>query len=276
MINKSILDIIKKGDIMEKVLITGARSGIGAAVIDKLKDDDYYIYLTVHTEAQLDIVKEKYKDYSNIECFKLDITNSEDLKKLEKLDIDILINNAATNEGGSVLEMPMNKVRTNFEVNLFSFFEVVQIVARKMLQKNNGKIILMASLAGLMPFKFTGAYAATKVGIIKIADTMRKELKLINSNVKIILVEPGMYYTGFNQVMFTNKYDWMEKESYFKEELEMIRKQEKLLTTILEKKRLCSIVRKIVRAVKCSDPKFIYRAPLSQVILTKIYSLIWE
>jgi short-subunit dehydrogenase len=195
---------------------------------------------------------------------------------LQRLDIDILICNAAIGESGSMLEIPMDKVRNNFEVNVFSTFRVVQIIASKMLSKNTGKIILMSSLYGIMPIKFLGPYSASKASVIKMADAMRKELKVINSDLKVILVEPGMYHTGFNQVMLNNKYEWMEKESIFKEELETIRKQESLLTAIMEKKRLNSIVRKIVCAVKSKYPCFIYRAPLSQVILIKMYSLFFE
>ena len=70
---------------MQKILITGARSGIMSKVIDRIKRD-YYVYLTVHTESELQRVKEKYQNYPNIECFKLDVTNENDVKKILKLD----------------------------------------------------------------------------------------------------------------------------------------------------------------------------------------------
>jgi len=72
----------KIGDNMKKILFTGARSGIINKVIDTIIND-YIIYLTVENDAQLKCVNEKYKNYSNVKCFKLDITSSEDRNKIK-------------------------------------------------------------------------------------------------------------------------------------------------------------------------------------------------
>ena len=152
---------------MKKILFTGARSGIANAVIDEIINKKYYIYVTVHTEKQLQIISKKYEDYRNVECFKLDITNADDRRKLEELDIDILVNNAAVGYGGSIAEIPMSKVRKNFEVNVFSYFEVEQIILKNMIKRNSGKIINIASIAGIIPMCFLGSYCATKASIIK-------------------------------------------------------------------------------------------------------------
>lgn len=267
---------INNGDVMKKILITGSRSGIANSVIENIKDKNYYIYLTVHTEKQLEMVKEKYKNYNNIECFKLDVTNSSDKEKIKGLDIDILFNNAAIGIGGSILELPIDKLRYNFEVNVFSSFEIVQIVLRKMINKNKGKIIIMSSLAGIMPISFLGSYCATKASINKLTTVLRNELKLLNKNIDICLIEPGMYHTGFNQVMLDNKYDWMNKDTYFKKELELIRSKENLLFNIFEYQNVKTITKKIVNCIEKENPKFIYRAPLNQVVMTKLYSLFFE
>ena len=121
---------------MKKVLFTGARSGIAHSVIEKLKDKDYYIYVTVHTNNELKSVKEKYKDNKNIECFKLDVTDISDKEKLKELDIDILVSNAAISYGGSIAEIDINKLRKNYEINVFHYFEIIQIVLKKMIKKN--------------------------------------------------------------------------------------------------------------------------------------------
>ena len=258
---------------MKSILITGARSGIIAPVIKKLLNKNYKLYLTVHTNKELEKIKEKYNKYKNVECFKLDVLNKEDKNKLKTLDIDILISNAAISYGGSISELPIEKLRENFEVNVFSNFEIVQIVLKNMIKKDKGKIIMISSLSGLVPLKFIGGYSATKASIIKLTETLKSEIKLISKNIKIVLVEPGMYHTGFNQYMLENKYDWMNKKSYFKEELEYIRKQENLLFKIFELKKFDSIANPIYKAVVCKNPPFLVRAPLYQVIGAKIYLL---
>lgn len=261
---------------MKTILFTGARSGIISKVIEKLVNKKYYIYVTVHTDKQLQIVKRKYAKYSNVECFKLDVTNKEDREKLNDLDIDILVANAAIGEGGSMVEIPMDKVRNNFEVNVFSNFEIIQIVLKKMIEKDSGKIINMASLAGIVPLSFLGSYCATKASIIKMTACLKKELKILNSKVKICLIEPGLYHTGFNQVMLDNKYEWMDNETFFKYHLEQIRKKENFIFSTFENYNYNSIVNKIIKAIKCKNPDFIYRAPFCQVVGAKLYCLFME
>ena len=258
---------------MKKILVTGARGGIANSLIERLKNKEFLIYITVHTKKELIRVEEKYKNYKNIKCFKLDITLENDRKILENLDIDILINIAGIGYGGSISEIPMDLVRENFETNVFASFEIVQIVINKMIQKNSGKIIIMSSLIGLMPLKFLGVYSATKASIIHLTTTLKEELKLLDTNIKVVLIEPGMYHTGFNQVMLENKYDWMSQKSYFKNELDLIRKKENFFFNLFEKKNLNSIVSKIEKTVVIDNPKFIYRAPLLQVIGAKLYQL---
>ena len=254
---------------MEKVLVTGARSGIINKVIDKIIND-YYIYLTVHTQSELKIVKEKYKNYPNVECLKLDVTK--DLDKVKNLGVDILISNAAISETGSVLEIDMDKVRDNFEVNVFSNFSLVQIVLKNMLKKGNGKIIMMGSLAGKIPLPFAGPYSASKASIIKLTEALNLELKLINNNIKIVLILPGLYKTGFNKLMFDKKYDDKDFIKYFDYHLKLIRNSENLVLSLFEKKKLDKIVNKIVKAVKSDNPKFIYSTPMYQYIFSKFFN----
>lgn len=261
---------------MKRILITGARSGIAAALIEQIKKEDYFIYVTVPTEKQLSVVKEFYQNDTNIECLKLDITDPIDRKEVAYLDFDVLINNAAIGMGGSMTEIPMDLVRENFEVNVFSSFELVQLAFHKFFQKKKGKIIIMGSLAGVFPLPFLGSYCGTKASIIKMTTVLAKEIKMVSSDIQVKLIEPGLYKTGFNQVMFDNKYSWMHDGTYFKEELELIRSKEHLLLHYLEKKHLDSIVRQIKRAIKEDTTKLIYRAPKLQVIGAKLYELLFQ
>jgi len=254
------------------ILITGARSGIAAKVINKLKDENYNIYVTVKDELQLKRIKKIYKNYKNITCLKLDMLNNSDIKKIENLDIDILYSNAAIGYGGSVAEIDINKTKENFEVNVFNNFKLIQIVLKKMIKNNKGKIIITSSIAGILPINFLGSYCATKASINTLSKCLKNELKLINKNIKISLILPGMYHTGFNQVMLENKYN-DSKDSYFKSEIELIRKKENIFFNLFELKKYDSIVNKIYKAIKSDNPKYIYTAPLYQYIFAKIYQI---
>lgn len=260
---------------MKKILFTGARSGIAHATIKRLLNKDYLIYLTVHNDKQLEIVNKTYKNNENVICLKIDITNPDDLIKLEGLDIDILVSNASIGEGGSIAEIPMDKVRNNFEVNVFSNFEVIQRVFKKMMKKNNGRIIVMSSLIRLAPLNFMGVYSATKASISNLMFSLNNELKLLDTNVKVVLVEPGPYYTGSNQVILDNKYAWMNKESYFSDYLEIIKERENKIFKLIERNSLASVSRVMVRAIESENPKFLYRVPLSHAIVSKLFNFIF-
>ena len=266
------LDNTNNGDYMKKILVTGARSGIINSVIDNIKNR-YYIYVTVENEKQLEIIKQKYKDYNNIECLKLDVTDKDDRQMVEMLDIDIFISNAAIGEGGSISEIPFDKVRHNFEVNVFSNFELMQIIIKQMMKKKKGKIIMVSSIGAYLPLDFLGVYCATKASISMLTTTLKNELKLINNNIKIKLIEPGLYHTGFNQVMLENKYEWMDIDSYFKNIIDYLRQRETIYFNLLERRSLNTIVRKIINAIDSDNDKFIYSAPISQLLYSRIYNL---
>ncbi len=255
---------------MKKILMISCNSGIGKAVLDKIINYDFYIYLTVHTDLELLYIKEKYSNYSNIEFFKLDITKDSDLIKLDNLKVDIMINMSAIGYGGSILDLDMSKIRENFEVNVFSYINVLKKIIRKMIINNKGKIIVIGSLASFLSFKFLGVYSATKASLNSIIISLQKELNLINSKVRVILVEPGMYHSGFNQVMLENKFDIMNN-GFFKDEINLIRKKENFLFSLIEKREFDSIVCAIICAIKY-DSILVYRAPLFQSLFAKIYN----
>ena len=258
---------------MEKILITGARSGIISKVIDNIIDD-YELYLTGHTDSQVRVMKDKYKNYKNVTCIKLDITNEDDYRKIENIDIDIYIANAAIAESGSMIEMPVDRIRDNFETNVFSNFNLLQRVLQKMIKKGRGKVIIMGSLAGKIPMPFLGAYSGSKASLIKMTEALRFELMLLNSDIKVSLILPGLYRTGFNKLAMDKKYDFMDVNSFFEYQLDFIHSYDKFVL-FFEQRALTSIVNKICQAIYSDNSKFIYSAPFSQIMFVKIISLFW-
>jgi len=255
---------------MLTILYTGARSGIASSVINKFKNDNnYFIYVSVHTDNELKEIKNKYQNWNNIKCLKLDVTNDSDLNQLNNLDIDILICNAALNNSGSVLDIKIDKFIENFDVNVFSNIKLIQMQINKL-----KKVIIISSIAGMLPIPFDSSYCATKASLIKIAECLKYELKILNKDIKVSLIIPGLYKTGFNNYMFDNKYSLVD-ENYFKDIINKIRLNENTLL-IFEKKNFSSISNKIYKAITLDNPKFIYKAPISQAIFAKLYMLFKE
>lgn len=253
-----------------KILITGAYQGIAYLTALTLAERGHVVYLTCHTLKQVKALKEKLGKPKNITIMKIDITKEEDQKKVLDLNIDCLYNHAGIALGGSIIEADMDEVRTNFETNVFSSFRLLQLVLRQMIDKDKGRIVVMSSLASTLSIPFAGVYSATKSSITSIISALQKEMFLMGTNVKVSLIEPGLYHTGFNQKFLANKYD---DGNYFKDIKKELKTFERFMFKTLEKKSLDSIVVQIVRSIEDKYPKKVYRAPFIQSKLVKIYSM---
>lgn len=260
------------------VLITGARSGIAYQVGIMLAKRGHHVYLTTHTNQEAIALNNKLKELPyHIVCFKLDVTLGQDRHLIDALDLDVLINHAGIGVGGSIVEMDLNGVRENFEVNVFSSFALLQLAYQNMLKKKKrGKILVMSSLASMIPIPFLGSYCASKAAISTIMLALKQELKMIDSKIQISLIEPGAYRTGFNQVMIQNKEAYLFKDSSFYHKRKEINAWQEKMFSYVEKKNLDSIVRRIVKEVEKPKSKFKIRAPFWQRVGVKLYLLFFR
>ncbi len=268
------------GDYSMKILITGGSSGIGfdTAVRLALSKNKHHIYLAVHKSVQVRPTKEKIKMYnlSNIEVIVIDITKSEDLLKVKDLDIDCLVNNAAIGVGGSLLHLDVSEIRKNFEVNFFATLELTKEVMKSFVNsKKSGTIVTMSSLAGLIPIPFLGSYSSTKAALLTMMTALRRELLLLKVPIKIKLIEPGLYKTGFNDVMLDSA-KGLCNLSDLASRYDSIIEFEQSVFNLLELTYTDSIVKKIVKAVESKNNHFIYRNPLLQVFGAKMYMLLFK
>jgi short-subunit dehydrogenase len=251
------------------ILITGATSGIGFEVVKRLSFYEHNIIIGAHTTSEIKTLNKKIENYSNISVIKMDITKNNDISIINNLKIDVLFCHAGVGYGGSILDIPIDTIKRNYEVNVFSTIKVIQLVSNQMLERGSGRIIIMSSLFGIVPMKFFGIYSSTKASLNSIAYSLYKEMKLLNKNIKVSLIQPGAYHTGFNQQMIENNYKYMSN-SYFNV-LKLTEKNLKIFS-IIEKKKYNSIVKKIIDAILSDNPKFIYRAPFFQSFIINIYN----
>ena len=259
------------GDFM-KVLITGATSGIGYELGKNLAKRGHIVYLSTHTEDQLKYLKEKVnRDGIVATCFKMDIT-TDDINKVDDLELDCLINHASIGMGGSILYMDMECLRENYEVNVFSSFKLLKKVYNNMENRNiPGKIFVTSSLASMLPIPFLGCYTSSKAAISMLVMTIKEELKYIDSNISISLIEPGAYHTGFNQVMIDNKDKYLEKDNIIYKNKELININQRRLFNLVESRNYDSLINNIVKQVESNNPKFKIRAPFIQRLCVKLY-----
>ena len=245
------------------ILITGAGSGIGKESAFALAQRGHRVIATTHTQEQCDAVAQEATEKNLVlDSFKLDITIPEDRELLKKYpDIDVLINNAAIGESGSLATVDMNTVRSSFETNLFSSLALTQIALANMTQRRSGTIVFISSTAGRVMMPFLAPYAMTKFALSSGAEALRGEMRILGTGVHVSLVEPGAYHTGFNQRMIASQ------QGAVRERLEVFFK-------LLEAQSTTSIVRAIVRASEANHPRLRYVAPWWQALGVRILRIL--
>lgn len=254
--------------IIKKVLITGAGSGLGKEAAIMLSKRGHEVIATTQYEKQANELNILARD-SNIPItsFKLDINDKNDRELLNEVDFDVLINNAAIGDSGSIADIDVKRIEKVFETNVFSNIKVTQIALKKLIEKKHGRVIFLSSLAGLVSMPFLGPYCSSKYAIEGFASSLRKEMKKLDGvNIGVGIIEPGAYATGFNKENNDKKYEWMYKDSYFKYKWKDIKEKETRFWNLIEKKDFNSIVKQYIKAVEDKKVKFKYTAPIMQAL----------
>ena len=256
-----------------KVLITGGTSGIGYDLALKLIKNGHSVYLCVHNDNEVKTVVNKIKNINyqdRVSVIKLNVLDKKDRNLLKSLDIDCLVLMAATGIGGSLVNMKVSDIRNNFEVNFFSNLELIKIYI-SMCKNKKGKIVVVSSMAGIFSIPFLGSYCSSKAALSTFVTCLYREIKKSKLNIDIKLIEPGTYKTGFNQIMIDSKNEL--NSELFNESMSKISKRQRKLFSVIEHSNLSSVVNKIYKCIERDNKKLIYRVPLFQNILCKVYML---
>ena len=183
-----------------KALITGASSGIGRDIARNLSQKGYELILVARDEEKLIQVKKELQTQIEIEC--MDISKVENCQKLyEKYkDIDILVNNAGFGDCGKFTETNLEKELQMINTNIVAYHVLTKLYLKEMKQKNKGKILNVASIAGFMPGPLMATYYATKSYVVRLSEAIREELRKEKSKIQISILCPGPVNTNFNKV----------------------------------------------------------------------------
>lgn len=212
--NDSKLQKQEEKTMSKTIFITGAGSGLGKGTALGLAAKGHKVIAPVETAPQVTSLREEAASAGvELTTFKMDIKNPQDLAQMLEYDFDIFVANAAVNEGGALGEVPMANFRELFEVNVFQTLETAQIAARKFVEKGQGKIIFLSSMAGIMSTPYVGPYTATKHAIEAIAKTLRKEMA--EFGVQVATINPGAFATGFNDRSAEAKWKWFDEKIHF-------------------------------------------------------------
>jgi NAD(P)-dependent dehydrogenase (short-subunit alcohol dehydrogenase family) len=182
---------------MTSVLITGTSTGIGRASALRLaaRPD-----LTVYASArELDTIA----DLAAAGCrlLALDVRDEAARQAAVKAveadhgQVDVLVNNAGYGEFGTVEQADLDRVRAQFETNVFGLARLIQLVLPGMRRAGRGRVVNLSSMGGRLVFPVGCYYHASKWAVEAISDALRQEVRPFGIAVSVI--EPGLTRTSF-------------------------------------------------------------------------------
>lgn len=240
------------------ILITGAGSGFGKGAAIGMAKNGHNIIATVHVSSQVTPLREEVAALGlsdKIRVERLDLTDHYDIKQALKWDFDILWNNAGMGEAGPVWEIPVDLVRKNFEVNVFLPLTLTQgVVQRWVRDGKKGKVVFTSSMGGLFTPANWGTYVSTKHALESIAEALQQELAAYG--IKIQTINPGAYYTGYNETMADNPFRWLDDEVNFTKRADLRKGFDDFFATPEGKMDPTEMIDRMIEVVPADEGKF--------------------
>jgi NAD(P)-dependent dehydrogenase (short-subunit alcohol dehydrogenase family) len=191
-------------------LITGASRGIGLAVAQAYAQAGARVVLVSRKQESLDevaeIIRKEGGDALPLAAHTGDVAAIQQVvgRAIETYGgIDILVNNAGTNPHfGPILTAEESQWEKILDVNLRGYFRLAKACVPCMRERGGGKIINVASIAGMRPQPGMGVYCVSKAGVIMLTQVLAQELA--SENIQVNAIAPGFIKTRFSRALWEN------------------------------------------------------------------------
>lgn len=189
-------------------LITGASSGIGEACARKFAESGYSLILTARRAEKLAELKAELEtDGTKVKTLTFDVRDAEaaetavDSLEPEWRKIDVLINNAGLALGlNKEYEGDPDDWNTMIDTNIKGLLTMTRLIVPGMVERNEGHVINIGSVAGDAAYAKGNVYCATKAAVKTITDGLR--IDLAETAVRVTNLKPGLVETNFSNVRF--------------------------------------------------------------------------
>lgn len=217
-----------------RALVTGASTGIGEAFAERLARDQYDLVLVARSRERLDAIAKRLVESRgvSVEVLAADLTRPGDLALVEQRlgeepTFDLLVNNAGLGTYGPFAELDVEGEEDEIRLNVVALTRLTRAVLPGMLERRQGAIVQVSSIAGIAPTPFNATYGATKAFVNSFSEALHEELR--GSGVRIQLLQPGFTRTEFQQRAGMNvagmpDFAWMEPIAVVDASLEALRR----------------------------------------------------
>ena len=184
-------------------VITGASSGIGTEFAKRLAKEGYQLCLIARRKERLEEIAQELDTECDI--ITADLSNMDECKRvvaeLGDKEIDVFINNAGFGYCGETLNIETDTELNMIDLNIKAMHLLSKLILEKMVKKNSGYLLNVASSAGLLPAgPYMSSYYATKAYVTSFTRGVAEELRRNKSNVYVGCLCPGPVDTEFNKV----------------------------------------------------------------------------
>ncbi|MGP6149321.1 SDR family NAD(P)-dependent oxidoreductase [Priestia flexa] len=191
---------------MEKgyALITGASGGIGRQLAYHFAEDGYSLVLVARSKENLEeLKKELENNYSISVLISIkDLSKQEEALKLydeikqQRITVQFLVNNAGFGLYGTFIETSWAEEADMIDLNIKTLTYLTKLFLPEMVERNEGRILNIASVASFLPGPLMAVYYATKAYVLSFTEALENELK--DTNITISALCPGPTKTGFS------------------------------------------------------------------------------
>jgi len=183
-------------------VVTGASSGIGKAIAEKLAKEQMNVVLVARSEGKLTNLADELNAKSGGKAIAIatDVSRQSEVERMVKQTeetfgtIDVYVNNAGLMLNAKVTEGEVDKWEQMVDVNIKGVLYGLHQVIPKMVERKYGHIINISSVSGQEVTKTSTVYSATKFAVRAISMGLEKELA--HTGVKVTNISPGMVQTG--------------------------------------------------------------------------------
>ena len=212
-------------------LITGASSGIGEAVANKLGKAGVGMVLVARRKDRLDAIAAKFP---SVEVLVADLTTSSGLSAvLERLgstslpNIELVVNNAGFGTSGPFADADPERLSREISLNINALTRISHEAVRQMRPRGRGYLLNVSSIASFQPGPDLAVYAATKAFVTSLTESLHEELR--GSGIRVTALCPGLTHTEFQSISNTSglesnfpEFAWMSADDVARDGLRAV------------------------------------------------------
>jgi NADP-dependent 3-hydroxy acid dehydrogenase YdfG len=171
-------------------LVTGASSGIGAAVVERLRAEGLRVHALARSAKALGELAER----TGCIAHAIDVTDLAGITRLaQEVEFDVLVNNAGVDRPGSILKADAEDIDLLIDVNLRAVLHLCRLVVPGMVARDRGHVVNISSIAGAYNFNGNSTYHATKAAVSMLSRQLR--IDVFGKRVRVTEICPGRVAT---------------------------------------------------------------------------------